>query len=198
MVDFPRAENNAIKLWIPQESDFSLNYAWLWTNFPPELRQVQQQQHQPHQPKPAWGSNWIRQQNKRKAFQNNYQMPKSCKETRWNLDDQCLSLNSTIFACVHLHLFVPYLMFMTFAPFTFHSKIFFNQIEQIGFSKVEVAQQSINLNRSNQLRRKTKWCQETMSTKTSTIVQHSIILHSEDVLTPATIQKVTKTHTAVR
>ena len=33
---------------------------------------------------------------------------------------------------------------------------------------------------------------KTMSTKTSTIVQHSIILHSEDVLTPASIQKVAK------
>ena len=37
-----RAENNAIKLWIPQESDFSTNYAWLWNNFPPEIRQVVQ------------------------------------------------------------------------------------------------------------------------------------------------------------
>ena len=40
MLVISRAENNAIKLWIPQESDFSLNYAWLWKNFPPELRQV--------------------------------------------------------------------------------------------------------------------------------------------------------------
>ena len=37
---FMQTENNAIKLWIPQASDFSLNYAWLWTHFPPELRQV--------------------------------------------------------------------------------------------------------------------------------------------------------------
>jgi len=36
---FIRAENNAIKLWIPQASDFSLNYNWLWANFPPEFRQ---------------------------------------------------------------------------------------------------------------------------------------------------------------
>jgi len=36
---FLRPENNAIKLWIPQASDFSLNYAWLWANFPPEFRQ---------------------------------------------------------------------------------------------------------------------------------------------------------------
>lgn len=36
---FLRMENNAIKLWIPQESDFSLNYNWLWANFPPEFRQ---------------------------------------------------------------------------------------------------------------------------------------------------------------
>ena len=53
---FIRMENNAIKLWIPQvcqrdillshlfinilqESDFSLNYNWLWANFPPEFRQ---------------------------------------------------------------------------------------------------------------------------------------------------------------
>jgi len=35
---FLQMENNAIKLWIPQESDFSLNYAWLWSNFPPEVR----------------------------------------------------------------------------------------------------------------------------------------------------------------
>ena len=37
---FMKTENNAIKLWIPQTSDFSLNYAWLWSHFPPELRQV--------------------------------------------------------------------------------------------------------------------------------------------------------------
>jgi len=36
---FMKTENNAIKLWIPQTSDFSLNYAWLWNHFPPELRQ---------------------------------------------------------------------------------------------------------------------------------------------------------------
>jgi len=36
---FLQPENNAIKLWIPQASDFSLNYAWLWANFPPEFRQ---------------------------------------------------------------------------------------------------------------------------------------------------------------
>ena len=37
---FLQTENNAIKLWIPQNSDFSVNYAWLWNNFPPEIRQV--------------------------------------------------------------------------------------------------------------------------------------------------------------
>ena len=37
---FIQTENNAIKLWIPQNSDFSVNYAWLWKNFPPEIRQV--------------------------------------------------------------------------------------------------------------------------------------------------------------
>eukprot|EP00092_Neocalanus_flemingeri_P008175 GFUD01008815.1.p1 GENE.GFUD01008815.1~~GFUD01008815.1.p1 ORF type:complete len:989 (+),score=163.46 GFUD01008815.1:223-3189(+) len=36
---FLQMENNAIKLWIPQESDFSLNYNWLWAHFPPEFRQ---------------------------------------------------------------------------------------------------------------------------------------------------------------
>ena len=36
---FLRLESNAIKLWIPQHSDFSTNYAWLWGNFPPEFRQ---------------------------------------------------------------------------------------------------------------------------------------------------------------
>ena len=52
---FLRMENNAVKLWIPQvsyccpltpliiifwqESDFSLNYNWLWSSFPPEFRQ---------------------------------------------------------------------------------------------------------------------------------------------------------------
>jgi len=33
-----KTENNAIKLWIPQNSDFSQNYKWLWNNFPPEIR----------------------------------------------------------------------------------------------------------------------------------------------------------------
>ena len=34
-----RVENNAIKLWIPQESDFTKNYHWLYENYPPEIRQ---------------------------------------------------------------------------------------------------------------------------------------------------------------
>ena len=36
---FIRAENNAIKLWIPQQSDFTKNYQWLYENYPPEFRQ---------------------------------------------------------------------------------------------------------------------------------------------------------------
>jgi len=31
-------ENNAIKLWIPQDSDFAVNYGWLWSTYPPEFR----------------------------------------------------------------------------------------------------------------------------------------------------------------
>ena len=31
-------ENNAIKLWIPQQSDFTTNYNWLYENYPPEFR----------------------------------------------------------------------------------------------------------------------------------------------------------------
>ena len=34
-----RLENNAIKLWIPQQSDFTRNYNWLYDNHPPEFRQ---------------------------------------------------------------------------------------------------------------------------------------------------------------
>ena len=34
-----RVENNAIKLWIPQQSDFTKNYHWLYENYPPEIRQ---------------------------------------------------------------------------------------------------------------------------------------------------------------
>ena len=34
-----RVENNAIKLWIPQQSDFTRNYHWLYENYPPEIRQ---------------------------------------------------------------------------------------------------------------------------------------------------------------
>ena len=36
---FIQIENDAIKLWIPQNSDFSVNYDWLWNNFPPDIRQ---------------------------------------------------------------------------------------------------------------------------------------------------------------
>ena len=36
---FIRIENNAIKLWIPQQSDFTKNYNWLYENYPPEFRQ---------------------------------------------------------------------------------------------------------------------------------------------------------------
>jgi len=32
-------ENNAIRLWIPQSSDFAVNYAWLWSTYPPEFRE---------------------------------------------------------------------------------------------------------------------------------------------------------------
>jgi len=35
---FLHAENNMIKLWIPQTSDFALNYNWLWRTHPPEFR----------------------------------------------------------------------------------------------------------------------------------------------------------------
>ena len=31
-------EANAIKLWIPNESDFARNYAYLWDNYPPDMR----------------------------------------------------------------------------------------------------------------------------------------------------------------
>ena len=34
-----KMENNAIKLWIPQKSDFTKNYNWLYDNYPPEFRQ---------------------------------------------------------------------------------------------------------------------------------------------------------------
>ena len=36
---FIKTENNAIKLWIPQQSDFTRNYHWLYENHPPEFRQ---------------------------------------------------------------------------------------------------------------------------------------------------------------
>ena len=36
---FIKMENNAIKLWIPQQSDFTRNYHWLYENYPPEFRQ---------------------------------------------------------------------------------------------------------------------------------------------------------------
>jgi len=36
---FIKLENNAIKLWIPQQSDFTTNYHWLYENYPPEFRQ---------------------------------------------------------------------------------------------------------------------------------------------------------------
>ena len=35
---FIKIENNAIKLWIPQQSDFTKNYNWLYENYPPEFR----------------------------------------------------------------------------------------------------------------------------------------------------------------
>lgn len=31
-------ESNAIKLWIPQDSDFAQDYDYLWSTHPPELR----------------------------------------------------------------------------------------------------------------------------------------------------------------
>ena len=31
-------EKNMVKLWIPEDSDFAKNNAWLWDNFPPDLR----------------------------------------------------------------------------------------------------------------------------------------------------------------
>ena len=31
-------ENNAFKLWIPDNSDFVANYAWLEQNSPPDIR----------------------------------------------------------------------------------------------------------------------------------------------------------------
>ena len=31
-------EANAIKLWIPSESDFARNYAFLWENYAPDMR----------------------------------------------------------------------------------------------------------------------------------------------------------------
>ena len=31
-------ENNAFKLWIPDNSDFVANYAWLEDNSPPDIR----------------------------------------------------------------------------------------------------------------------------------------------------------------
>ena len=31
-------EANAIKLWIPTESDFARNYAFLWENYAPDMR----------------------------------------------------------------------------------------------------------------------------------------------------------------
>ncbi|XP_023320376.1 uncharacterized protein LOC111695326 [Eurytemora carolleeae] len=36
---FLEQENNMIRLWIPQNSDTALNYAWLWSNYPPEFRE---------------------------------------------------------------------------------------------------------------------------------------------------------------
>ena len=33
-------ENNAFKLWIPDNSDFVTNYAWLEENSPPDVRYV--------------------------------------------------------------------------------------------------------------------------------------------------------------
>jgi len=36
---FLYTENNMIRLWIPKESDFAANYAWLWSTHPPEFRQ---------------------------------------------------------------------------------------------------------------------------------------------------------------
>ena len=33
-------ENNAFRLWIPQDSSFAKNYGWLQENFPPDSRPV--------------------------------------------------------------------------------------------------------------------------------------------------------------
>jgi hypothetical protein len=33
-------EKNMVKLWIPQDIDFSKNYHWLMKNFPPDIRYI--------------------------------------------------------------------------------------------------------------------------------------------------------------
>ena len=38
MIFYDRTENNAFKLWIPDNSDFVADNAWLEENSPPEIR----------------------------------------------------------------------------------------------------------------------------------------------------------------